>query len=123
GTTTLLEDTPYAFTNADFGFSDPRDPLPNAMLAVRIASLPTTGTLGFAGVSVTAGQIVSATDISAGNLVYTPAANGNGAGYASFTFQVQDDGGTANGGMDLDLTARTITIDVTPVDDAPTFTS
>ena len=28
-------------------------------------------------------------------------ANANGAAYASFTFQVQDDGGTANGGVDL----------------------
>ena len=29
-------------------------------------------------------------DITAGRLVFTPAANANGAGYASFTFQVQD---------------------------------
>ncbi len=41
-------------------------------------------------------------DITAGQLVFTPAANANGTGYASFTFQVQDDGGTANGGVDLD---------------------
>jgi len=52
-------------------------------------------------------------------LKFTPGANGNGAGYASFTFQVQDDGGTANGGVDLDPTPRIMTIDVTPVDDAP----
>src|SRR5262249_30663623 len=44
----------------------------------------------------------------------------NGSGYASFTFQVQDDGGTANGGVDLDPTPHTITVDVTPVNDAPT---
>ena len=31
-TATLLEDTPHAFTTADFGFSDPRDASPNAML-------------------------------------------------------------------------------------------
>ena len=42
----------------------------------------------------------------AGKLVFTPAANANGAGYASFTFQVQDDGGTANGGVDLDPVAE-----------------
>ena len=47
---------------------------------------------------------MSAADIAAGKLVFTPAANANGAGYASFTFQVQDDGGTANGGVDLDPT-------------------
>ena len=34
--------------------------------------------------------------------MFTPVANANGAGYASFTFQVQDDGGIANGGVDLD---------------------
>ena len=38
--------------------------------------------------------------------MFTPAANANGAGYASFTFQVQDDGGTANGGVDLDPIAE-----------------
>ena len=57
----------------------------------------------------------------AGNLVFTPAANANGDGYASFTFQVQDNGGTANGGVDIDQSANTITINVTPVNDAPTI--
>ena len=38
--------------------------------------------------------------------MFTPAANANGAAYASFTFQVQDDGGTANGGVDLDPTRQ-----------------
>ena len=52
-------------------------------------------------------------------MVFTPATNGNGTGYASFTFQVQDDGGTANGGQDTDQTARTMTINVTWVNQAP----
>jgi hypothetical protein len=65
---------------------------------------------------------VSAVNIGAGILKFTPATNGNGAGYAAFTFQVHDDGGTANGGVDLDPTAHTITIDVTAVDDAPVLT-
>ena len=43
-------------------------------------------------------------------------------GYASFTFQVQDDGGTANGGVDLDPSANTMTVDVTSVNDAPAGT-
>ena len=51
---------------------------------------------------MTAGQFVPVADISGGMLKFTPAANANGAGYAIFTFQVQDDGGTANGGVDLD---------------------
>ena len=55
---------------------------------------------------MTAGQIRRVADITAGKLKFTPAANANGAGYASFTFQVQDDGGTANGGVDLDPTPQ-----------------
>ena len=71
---------------------------------------------------MTAGQFVSVADINAGLLVFTPAANANGTGYASFTFQVQDDGGTANGGVDLDQSANTLTINVTSVNDAPVNT-
>ena len=35
---------------------------------------------------------------------------------------MQDDGGTANGGVDIDQSANTITVDVTPVNDAPAGT-
>jgi len=59
------------------------------------------------------------TDISAGKLVFTPAANANGTGYASFTFQVEDDGGTANGGVNTDPTPRTMTVDVAAVNQIP----
>ena len=48
-----------------------------------------------------------------------PATNASGSGYASFTFQVRDDGGTANGGDDLDPSADTITINVTADNDDP----
>src|SRR5207247_1935712 len=57
--------------------------------------------------------------ITAGKLVFTPAANANGSPEASFTFQVQDDGGTGNGGVDLDQSPNTMTINVTSVNDAP----
>ena len=50
-------------------------------------------------------------------------ANANGAGYASFTFQVQDNGGTANGGVDLDASPNTMTVNVTAVNDAPAGTN
>src|SRR5262249_8231371 len=43
---------------------------------------------------------------------FTPANGASGLNYANFTFQVQDDGGTANGGVDLDPTANTITFNV-----------
>src|SRR5512140_1550853 len=118
-TLTINEDTPYTLTTADFGYSDVNDAPANAFQAVKITTLPAAGTLTDNGVAVGVGALVSTTDIAAGRLVYTPALNGNGIAYAAFTFQVQDDGGTANGGADLDPVANTLTFDVSPVDDAP----
>src|SRR5205807_1178369 len=66
---------------------------------------------------------VSLADIAAGKLVYTPLAGQSGAAYASFTFQVEDDGGTANGGLNVDPAPRTMTVNVTWVNDAPQGTS
>jgi len=115
-TVTTLEDAPYVFAAADFGFSDADG---NVLMGVQIGSLPAAGTLTNNGVAVTAGQLVSAADIAAGLLRFTPTPNANGAGYASLTFKVQDNGGTANGGVDIDPTARTIRVNVTAVNDAP----
>src|SRR5207249_2301832 len=107
----------------DFGFSDPNDTPANAFAAVTITALPAAGALTLNGVAVTAGQSVSIADINSGLLVFAPAANANGAGYASFTFQVQDNGGTLNGGVNLDQSPNTMTIDVTSVNDAPAGTT
>ena len=122
-TVTTLEDTPYTFAAADFGFTDPNDSPANALSAVTITTVPGAGSLTLSGVAVTAGQSISVANINSGNLKFTPAANANGAGYASFTFQVQDNGGTANGGVDLDASANTMTVDVTAVNDAPAGTN
>ena len=118
-TVSTLEDTAYVFGLADFGFSDPGDTPANGLAAVRIASLPLAGTLTLNAVAVIAGDLVSVADIGAGLLVFTPAADASGAPYASFTFQVQDDGGVAAGGVDLDPTPNTMTINVSAVNDAP----
>src|SRR5262249_27432756 len=118
-TITTLEDTAYASTAADFGFSAANDSPANALTAVKISTLPTAGSLKDNGVAVTAGQFISLSDINAGRLKFTPAANAKGNGYASFSFQVQDDGGTANGGVNLDQSPNTITLNVTSVNDAP----
>ncbi|MGH6649067.1 DUF4347 domain-containing protein, partial [Aquabacterium sp.] len=122
-TVTTNEDTAYTFTVADFGFTDPNDSPANTLLSVKITTLPAAGSLTLNGVAVTVGQFVSAANIASGLLKFTPAANANGAGYASFTFQVQDNGGTANGGVNLDATPRTMTVDVTAVNDAPVGTN
>ena len=112
---TALEDGSYTFTVADFGFKDVVEN--HALQSIKITSLPTAGTLKLGDSVVTAGQVIEAADI--GRLVFTPAPNANGAGYANFQFTVTDNGGTANGGVDTSA-AKTITIDVTPVNDAPT---
>jgi hypothetical protein len=118
-TVSTNEDTAYTFTVGDFGFSDIDG---NTLQAVKITTLPAAGTLTNNGVAVAAGSFIPVADITGGHLVFTPAANANGTGYASFTFQVQDTGGTANGGVDTDPSANTITIDVTAANDAPVTT-
>ena len=57
---------------------------------------------------------------SNGDLSYTPAANMSGT--STFVVQVQDSGGTANGGIDTSL-AQTFTITVNFVNDQPSFTA
>src|SRR6185295_14505433 len=76
-------------------------------------------TLG--GVPVFAGQVVAASSISGNLLAYTPAANANGTGGATFTFKVQDNGGIANGGQDTSANAAANSINITAVNDAPSF--
>jgi RHS repeat-associated protein len=57
---------------------------------------------------------------SNGTLTYTPAPDANGV--ATVTVRAQDDGGTANGGVDTSP-SQTFTITVTAVNDAPSFTA
>ena len=58
-------------------------------------------------------------DLAAGNLVFSPDANEFGSAYASFTFAVRDDGGIANGGINLDQSPNALTFNVLPINDAP----
>ena len=111
-TVTATDGVAYTFTAADFGFTDPDDaPAPNALLAVQITTLPSTGALNHTlNGPVTAGQVISAADIASGFLTFTQ----TGTGTTDFTFQVQDDGGTANLGVDLDQSANTLTINIVP---------
>jgi VCBS repeat-containing protein len=116
-TITIAEDGSYTFTAANFGFSDLDG---NSLSSVIITSLPVAGSLRLNGVAVTANQVIAAASI--GGLVFSPAANANGAGYASIGFRLQDNGGTANGGSDTSAAAA-ISFNVTPVNDAPVITS
>ncbi len=118
---TFNEDATKVFSAADFQFSDTHDSPANGLAAVIITALPGAGTLLYNGIAASAGLSVSAADLAAGKLTFTPAANANGAGYASFSFEVQDTGGTANGGHDTSAPVS-MTLNVTPVNDAPVVT-
>jgi hypothetical protein len=118
----ITEDNTYVFGVADFALSDPGDTsAPNSLLAVKITTLPgaADGTLTNGGVAVNAGDFISLNDLLAGHLVFTPAPDANGAPEATFSFQVQDNGGTLNGGVDLDQSPNIFTINVNAGNDAP----
>ncbi len=85
----------------------------DSLVQIEITSLESAGSLQLEGADVTLGQVISAADIAAGNLTFTPAADENGVGYDSFGFRVHD--GTA-----YSAAAYTMTVDVTPVQDLPT---
>ena len=111
-TVTINEDISHTLTTANFGFSDVD--AGDTMSAVRIDSLPSAGTLTLSGMAVTAGQVVTMADITAGNLVFMPAADANGTGYANFTFSVRDSNNA------YDPTPNQLTFNVTAINDAPT---
>src|SRR5205085_1745929 len=62
---------------------------------------------------------VSVSHLDADLVVYVPPTNSGGTSFSSFTFKVRDDGGTDNSGSNTDATARTMTLNVTMVNQAP----
>ncbi|MCX7111293.1 MAG: type I secretion C-terminal target domain-containing protein [Proteobacteria bacterium] len=111
-TLSLAETATHTFAVADFGFTDPNDNPANSLLALKLSMLPSAGSLALNGAAVTAGQTVLAADIGTGKLKFTPAVK-DAAYTTQLTFQVQDDGGTANGGIDIDPTPNTLSFNVT----------
>lgn len=113
-TLTLNEDGNYVITAADLGFVDvnPGD----SLSAVRIDSFPVAGSLKLNGTAVTTAQVISAADLAAARLLFSPAANANGNSYASLSFSVKDQYGA------FDVAPNTLTFNVTAVNDAPSLT-
>jgi hypothetical protein len=70
-------------------------------------------------VAISAGDSFNAQDLSTGKLTFVPAA-GSGNTEPVFTFQVRDNGGTANGGVDLDPNPDTFTLTIGQSNIAPT---
>jgi hypothetical protein len=107
---TTNEDTEKVLNTIDFIFNDVDT---GATLSkVMITTLPATGSLKLNATAVTLNQEITASDIISGKLIFTPASNANGTGYSSFGFKVSD--GTA-----YSVTANTVTINVTAINDAP----
>jgi large repetitive protein len=122
-TATINEDTNYTFSTSDFGLTDTSDIPANTLLSVVITTLPSAaeGVLKLAGVAITVGQEISLANLT--SLTFTPTANLNGTDVGAFTFQVRDNGGTANGGINLDPIANNFSFNITAVIDVPTATN
>ena len=107
------EDTAYTFDAADFGFMSLKSGATLGRVKITALPGPNYGTLSLDGTaitSVTTPKQVTKTMLDAGKLAYTPPANANGAGFATFDFKVND-------GVADSEAAYTITIDVNAVND------
>jgi hypothetical protein len=116
---TLVEDDTRLFRISDFVFTDVDG---DEMGSVQFVSAAGAGTLqhlasgSWSTVDLSGGpQTFTAADIEDGNLRYVPVADGNGDGYASFAVKVGD-------GTVFSASSATVTVNVTPVNDAPTAT-
>jgi len=109
---TTPEDSAYQFEVDDFGFSDVDD---DRLSALVLTSLPSMGQLLLAGAPVSTGMSIGAEEVT--DLTYLPAADTSGTD--SFTYAVQDNGGTLNGGLDTSDSDNEIVLDVQGINDAP----
>src|SRR5438477_458279 len=123
-TITTNEDAAHTFTALEFGFTDPNDSPANALAAVEITTIPTlaSGALTSTRMNASPRPILSAADFINDLLVFTPARNANRSPEPSFTFQVTDKGGVANGRVVTDQPANTMTFNVITVNDTPATT-
>jgi hypothetical protein len=125
----VVEAQTLTFTTAHFatGMSDVEG---HNFAGVKITTLPSSGTIFFdadgaggnARVAISAGATFTTQQLADGKLTFVPAA-GSGGTAPTFTFQVQDNGGTANGGADLDATPNTFTFTVAHGNQPPVLTT
>ena len=127
-TVTLSEDSVHVLSAADFPFYDPEGEQ-TSLVAIQLLSLPTRGKLYYdadGGDPANVAVLTSVTQLDqfgrifksildAGKLWFAPDADGNGSGYASFGYAIQDSQGLSN--------SASLTFNVTPVNDAPQFSN
>ncbi len=102
------EDISKTLSLLDFGTYNDADA--DSLSSIKIDTLPTNGVLTLSGVVIAIGTVISATDINAGKLIFTP--NTNTDLDSTFTFQVSD-------GKEWSIT-HTTSIEITAVADVPT---
>ena len=107
---TGLEDTDIVFTAADFEdqFTDIDG---DTLQTIKITSLPTNGTLKLSGVAVSVDDEIAVADLA--NLTYVPNADYNGSD--SF-------GWTGADAIEYAAVGGTVSLTISAVNDAPTFT-
>ena len=115
GTATTNEDTDHAFSASEFNYSDSDS---DTLASVKITELPAAdrGTLTLDGTAINLADLpktITKAELDDGKLKYSPPADANGTGYASFRFRVND--GSADS-----TDAHTMTISVTAVNDPAT---
>jgi gliding motility-associated-like protein len=111
GNVTTLEDNNYIFKNTDFTFNDVDG---HDFAGIQIITLETDGDLEYDGVDVEEFDLCP----NVSSLVFKPFLNENGSPYATFTFRVRDNSGS----FDLSQASYTMTINVSAVNDPPSFT-
>jgi len=108
-TVSTSEDTDYTFPVSDFNFNGA-----GSLASIKITMLESVGSLQLSGTDVALDQVISAADITAGNLKFIPIANASGSAYDSFSFSVND-------GTDDSASSYTMILNVDAVNDAPTL--
>ncbi|NRP60118.1 retention module-containing protein [Marinobacterium sp. xm-d-564] len=113
---TTDEDVAKVLSIDDFGtYSDIEN---SAISSIQITTLEDNGRLEYDNngtwEAVTLNQVITKADIDAGKLRFVPDENENGAAYTTVGFKVND-------GTDFSVDAYTLTVNVTPVNDAPTL--
>ena len=116
----FFEDTAYTLTIDDFGFTDSLDN--HNFKGINIQVLPVLGSLTLNGNDVSIGQFIPASDISTGQLIFTPKPDATGIAYDSLGFRTVDDGGTNLNGVDTSVGTNQLQFNVTNINDAPSGT-
>src|SRR5262249_9649158 len=117
----------YKFSVADFGFFDPSDSPPFNAQGDNFKSVtlivPSTGVLSLAGAQQTAGATITVTAAQLNatpGLTFTGGSDLNGNNLSTISFQVTDDGSTANANdKNTDPNPKVLTISVLSVNDPP----